>query len=198
MGYITGNQDRARFISYAGGDLKFSENAKMAGWKRNIGVGDSIGYRKLSMLMALNMTIPGIPVIYYGDEFGMPGGNDPDSRRMMRFGDQLNAQEKRTLETTRQLVRLRKENMALLYGDFCLFEAKANTLIYARKYFDNVVIILFNNSKEEKSIALNSSTFAPGAVFTARFGSVVDTTNQVLTVKLSGTSFEILTSEPKK
>lgn len=198
MGYITGNQDRARFISYAGGDLKFSENAKMAGWKRNIGVGDTIGYRKLSMLMALNMTIPGIPVIYYGDEFGMPGGNDPDSRRMMRFGEQLNAQEKRTLETTRQLVRLRKENMALLYGDFCLFEAKANTLTYARKYFDNVVIVLFNNSKEEKSIALNSSTFAPGAVFTARFGSVVDTTNQVLTVKLPGTSFEILTSEPKK
>jgi len=59
MGYITGNQDRGRFISYAGGDLKFSENTKQAGWTRNIGVGDTLGYRKLSMLTAFNMTIPG-------------------------------------------------------------------------------------------------------------------------------------------
>jgi hypothetical protein len=41
MGYITGNQDRARFISYAGGSLGFDENAKLAGWKRDIEVGDS-------------------------------------------------------------------------------------------------------------------------------------------------------------
>jgi glycosidase len=37
------------------------------------------------MLTAFNMTIPGVPVIYYGDEIGIPGGNDPDSRRMMKF-----------------------------------------------------------------------------------------------------------------
>jgi cyclomaltodextrinase len=32
MGYISGNQDRARFISYADGSVKFNEDAKLAGW----------------------------------------------------------------------------------------------------------------------------------------------------------------------
>jgi len=82
MGYITGNQDRGRFTSYAGGDLLFEEDAKAAGWTREIGIGDLAGYEITEMLFAFNMTIPGLPVIYYGDEIGMPGGNDPDSRRM--------------------------------------------------------------------------------------------------------------------
>ncbi|KAB2866703.1 MAG: alpha-amylase, partial [Bacteroidales bacterium] len=50
MGYISGNQDRARFISYAGGAVRFDEDAKKAGWTREIGVGDSVAYSKLCML----------------------------------------------------------------------------------------------------------------------------------------------------
>jgi glycosidase len=42
-------------------------------------------YLSVLNIMAFNMSIPGIPVIYYGDEIGMPGANDPDCRRMMRF-----------------------------------------------------------------------------------------------------------------
>jgi cyclomaltodextrinase len=85
MGNITGNQDRARFISYASGDVKFDEDAKAAGWTRDIIISDSTAYKKLEMLHAFNLTIPGVPCIYYGDEYGVPGGNDPDNRRMMKF-----------------------------------------------------------------------------------------------------------------
>ena len=42
MGYISGNQDKARFISLASGDVKFDEDQKYAGWTRDIGVGDPI------------------------------------------------------------------------------------------------------------------------------------------------------------
>ncbi len=44
------------------------------------------------MLTAFIMTIPGIPVIYFGDEIGDPGGNDPDNRRVFRF-DNLKEEE---------------------------------------------------------------------------------------------------------
>ncbi|MEA3462747.1 MAG: alpha-amylase family glycosyl hydrolase, partial [Bacteroidota bacterium] len=47
MGYITGNQDRGRFASYAGGDLLFEEDSKLAGWTRDIGIGDPVAYDKL-------------------------------------------------------------------------------------------------------------------------------------------------------
>ena len=46
---------------------------KKAGWNRNLEIIDTIGYNKLKMLTAFISTIPGIPVIYYGDEIGMIG-----------------------------------------------------------------------------------------------------------------------------
>ncbi|MFN7259736.1 MAG: alpha-amylase family glycosyl hydrolase, partial [Cyclobacteriaceae bacterium] len=114
MGNITGNQDRARFISYADGSVRFDEDAKKAGWKRKIEIKDTVAYAKLQSLTAFMMTIPGIPVIYYGDEIGDPGGNDPDNRRMMRF-ENLSDQEQLNRATTEKLVHLRRNSMALLF-----------------------------------------------------------------------------------
>ena len=57
----------------ASNSLSFDEDEKEAGWKRNLEIIDTIGYNKLKMLTAFISTIPGIPVIYYGDEIGMVG-----------------------------------------------------------------------------------------------------------------------------
>lgn len=192
MGNITGNQDRGRFISYAGGDLKFEENAKEAGWTREIGVGNPLGYNRLQMMMAFIMTIPGVPVIYYGDEFGMPGGNDPDCRRMMRFGNQLSDPEMANLQVTKKLTEIRRKNIALQYGDICYQFADEHVLAYARSYFGNSVIVIFNNSMEEKKIPIDLSGFAPGKNFLPRFGHQVTSGKDMLTVSLPGNSFEIL------
>ncbi|MFT7589929.1 MAG: cyclomaltodextrinase, partial [Limisphaerales bacterium] len=77
MGNITGNHDMPRFTSLAGGAIKAGEDPKEVGWQRNIGVGDPIAYDRLKLLQAFNCAIPGIPVVYYGDEIGMPGASDP-------------------------------------------------------------------------------------------------------------------------
>jgi len=192
MGYITGNQDRGRFISYAGGSLKFNEDPKAAGWTRDVEVGDSVGYQKLQMLMAFNMTIPGIPVIYYGDEFGMAGGNDPDCRRMMRFGNQLSAKEKENWFVTQKLTQLRKKNLALTYGDFCYFSSKKNTLIYGRRYFNNLVLIAFNNSTENKTIEIDASQFTDNMDFVEIFRKDFSIDNHMITLELAPWSFSIL------
>ena len=86
MGYISGNHDKPRFISVAGGTVSLSEDTKAAGRKRKITVGDTVAYDKLALLEAFMLTIPGVPCIYQGDEYGVPGANDPDNRRMMQFG----------------------------------------------------------------------------------------------------------------
>lgn len=193
MGYITGNQDRARFISYAGGDLQFGENAKAAGWKRDIGVGDPVGYKKLSMLTAFNMTIPGLPVIYYGDELGIPGGNDPDSRRQMKFDD-LTPMELSTKEIAVKLVNIRKNNLALIYGNFMTLQADKNTYAFVRDYFDNSVIAVFNKGNEVAEISIDLPEWVNTGQMKGEFGNDFSIIENKLKIKLLPWSFEILSS----
>lgn len=191
MGYISGNQDRARFISYAGGAVRFDEDAKKAGWTREIGVGDSVAYNKLCMLNAFNMTIPGVPTIYYGDEFGSPGGNDPDNRKMMKF-DGFNGKEQFTLETVRRLVNIRRENMALNYGDFNVLIADKDIYAYVRTYLNNSVIVVFNKSNEGKEVTLQLPSFIGKKMFSAEFSSEFSIHNNALSIKVKPNFFEIL------
>ncbi len=191
MVYISGNQDRARFISYAGGAVRFDEDAKKAGWTREIGVGDSVAYSKLCMLNAFNMTIPGVPTIYYGDEFGSPGGNDPDNRKMMKF-DGFNSKEQFTLETVKRLVNIRRENMALNYGNFNVLMADKDVYAYVRTYLNNSVIVVFNKSTEEKEITLQLPSFIGEKIFSAEFSSEFSLENSAITVKVKPNFFEIL------
>ncbi|MEE2801955.1 MAG: alpha-amylase family glycosyl hydrolase, partial [Bacteroidota bacterium] len=165
MGNISGNQDRARFISYASGDVKFEEDAKAAGWTRDIGMSDESSYGRLAMLHAFNMTIPGVPVIYYGDEYGSIGANDPDNRRMMKF-DNLSSNEQELKNQVKSLVYLRRNSMSLLYGDTEILSDANGILGIKRTYFNETTYIFFNenkislnaykrNDKEEVKIVIN-------------------------------------------
>jgi glycosidase len=129
MGNITGNHDMPRFLYYAGGANKPGEDEKEAGWSRAINVEDPRGYERLKMLHAFIMTIPGIPVIYYGDEIGMTGANDPDNRRMMQFSD-LNPKQMEIKETVKKLAQFRRNSMPLLYGSTRIIRADKNVLVY--------------------------------------------------------------------
>ncbi|MCK9398578.1 MAG: alpha-amylase family glycosyl hydrolase [Bacteroidales bacterium] len=192
MGYITGNQDRGRFVSYAGGDLKFGENAKAAGWTRDIEVGDTLGYRKLSMLTAFNMTIPGLPVIYYGDEIGLPGGNDPDSRRMMKF-DGLNPHESSTKATATKLAKIRKENLSLIYGNFTTLQVDDKTYAYARQYFDNISVVIFNKDNKPANLEITLPDWMENPQFKSNFGNNFNLDERKLSITLAPWSFEIMT-----
>jgi len=154
MGNISGNHDKPRFMAYASGDLKFGEDSKAAAWKRNIGITDSMAYDKLLLMHTFNLTIPGVPVIYYGDEIGMTGANDPDCRRMMRF-DGWNNREAKLCKSISTLAHLRTNNPVLLYGDFINIKTTDDSWVYARKYFDKEAIVVINNSAKAKTIEVS-------------------------------------------
>jgi glycosidase len=193
MGNITGNQDLARFISFASGAISFSEDNQKAGWDRDIEVKDTAGYGRLASLMAFNMTIPGIPVIYYGDEFGMPGAGDPDNRRMMRF-DNLTPPEKSLKGTVEKLTHLRSSSMPLLYGDFKTIETGDKTYVYMRTYFDKVVFVIFNKDKSAKKIDFGIPDRFTGIKTVNQFGSDAKLEKNRITLTLKGNSFEIITN----
>ncbi len=192
MGNITGNHDIPRFISFAGGALKFNEDAKAAGWERKIAVEDPVGYDKLSSLTAFIMTIPGIPVVYYGDEFGMPGAGDPDNRRDMRF-EGLSENEQKTKQITKKLINLRNKNLELIYGDFIFLKSTDNVLVYARKYLDKVSIIAFNKGTESKNIKIELPGILKDFEYNNNFNSEwsIDKDNN-LKLTLKKHTFEIL------
>lgn len=191
MGYITGNQDKPRFISLAGGSLKFDEDSKMAGWKRNIGVGNPVAYKKLQSLIAFNMSIPGIPTIYYGDEIGMPGANDPDNRRMMKF-DNLTPKQVETKLITEKLIRLRRSNLPLIYGDFQVLQISDMTYVFARTYFDEIAVVAFNKSGKPATINIEIPGRFNASLLKAEFGSDFQAKGNNVSLTLDAHSFEIL------
>jgi cyclomaltodextrinase / maltogenic alpha-amylase / neopullulanase len=193
MGNITGNQDMSRFISYASGALGFNEDDHEAGWKRDIQVKDTLGYRKLAALEAFNMTIPGIPVIYYGDEFGMAGAGDPDNRRMMKF-DSLNKHEQYLRNTTARLARLRNSSLALTYGDFATLKVNEKVYVYLRSYFSDAVIVIFNKDKSARKIEFELPGRYADRNFLAQFGHKFTLEKGKISLELPGNSFEILSN----
>lgn len=158
MGNISGNQDRARFISYASGDVTFDEDAKKAGWTRDIVMSDSTAFDRLGMLQAFNMTMPGVPVIYYGDEYGSIGANDPDNRKMMKFNG-LSDREKNLRQLVQELVHLRRNSMSLLYGTTQVMAENNGLLVIKRSYFGEETTVLFNENAISMNIAGNDARF---------------------------------------
>ncbi|MBN1951305.1 MAG: alpha-glucosidase C-terminal domain-containing protein [Bacteroidales bacterium] len=191
MGNITGNQDRARFISYAGGELTFNEDAKRAGWKRKIGVGNPTSYEKLKLLHVFNMTIPGIPTIYYGDEIGLPGGNDPDNRRWMKF-DRLTTKEQDVRDLVSRLAKLRSHSLPLLYGDIRFVALSPSTWVFVRTYFGESVFILFNKSGKKQNIEFSHPRINGGVNITAFEETSFSVNGDRLNISLVPYSFEIL------
>ncbi|MEI6898931.1 MAG: alpha-amylase family glycosyl hydrolase [Bacteroidota bacterium] len=193
MGNISGNQDLTRFISLASGAVSWNENAGKAGWDRDIQVKDTIGYHRLASLMAFNMTIPGIPVIYYGDEIGMPGAGDPDNRRMMRF-DSLTKHEKWMLGITRQLTHLRSSSLPLIFGDLRTIEVTDKTWVFMRTYFDKVVFVVFNKDNKPRKIDFDIPDRFNEAKLIPHFGNEFKMDQKKVTLTVKGNSFEIITN----
>ncbi len=161
MGNISGNHDMPRFIAYAGKDLGPNEDPKEAGWTRKIGVKDPVGYKKLKQLHAFLMMAPGVPVIYYGDEIGMSGANDPDNRRDMRFSG-LSEEEAGVKAFVEEQVKARKERMELLYGQTWVYAPDEKSFVIARRYLDKETKLILNLADEDREVSLSDPAEGAG------------------------------------
>ena len=88
----------------------------------------STGEQRLLLLWAWQMTLPGMPCIYYGDEAGLKGGKDPDNRRPYPWG----RENKQLQAYCRAFVQLRKKHDALRTGRMIPVYAEGDVYIYAR------------------------------------------------------------------
>ena len=192
MGYMTGNQDKPRFMALVTEDVSMDEDSKYAGWSRNITKKTQKGYGKLSLMHAFIMTLPGVPVIYYGDEIGMTGGNDPDNRRDMKFNN-LNEKEKSLLSKVSKLAHLRRNNPVFLFGDLKFEEVKVETIVYSRNYFGKSALVFINNSDKAHKFKVSTDFINPNNKFNTTFGSVIIENE----IEIAPYSFEVVIVDEK-
>ena len=100
--------------------------------------------------VAVQMTWVGAPTVYYGDEAGVCGFTDPDSRRTYPWG-----QENRELvEFYKEMIRIHKREKPLRTGSLKMLSWSSNVLAYARFQEGEQIIVVLNNSKELKEVTI--------------------------------------------
>ncbi|MDP6684324.1 MAG: alpha-amylase family glycosyl hydrolase [Candidatus Marinimicrobia bacterium] len=156
MGTITSSHDQIRFISVADEQMTYVEN----GTERAFSdppeeVEHMSSYQKLANFTAFNFSIPGIPVVYYGEEIGLEGAGDPDNRRTMRFGKNLNMGESMLNEKVSSLAYLRREYSALSIGDFYSVYSDGPVWAYLKVYFDEIILVAINQSDKNQSVSFD-------------------------------------------
>lgn len=109
---------------------------------------NNIGRMKLAITM--QFTYVGVPYIYYGDEVGITGEDDPDNRKCMIWDEKK--QNKELLNFYKTLISIRKNNKSLIYGDFDIVYCKDEVIGFTREYGDDRVLVILNNSEEERYI----------------------------------------------
>lgn len=113
---------------------------------------------RLKLAVTFQMTYSGTPCIYYGDEFGMEGENDPDCRRCMVWDKK--DQDLELFAFYQQLISLRKQYPALRQGTFKFLHAKEgnNGLIYERSDDEETFVIAMNSSSEPVTVSIDVET----------------------------------------
>lgn len=100
--------------------------------------------------VAVQMTWVGAPTVYYGDEAGVCGFTDPDSRRTYPWG----RENRELVEFHKEMIRIHKREKPLRTGSLKMLSWSSNVLAYARFQEGEQIIVVLNNSKELKEVTI--------------------------------------------
>lgn len=106
--------------------------------------------QKLHLAAAFQLLMPGMPMIYYGDELAMPGANDPDCRRGMYWDEEYRDNE--MLEWYKRLIQVRRTHACIVEGELAeiITRDEDGTIVLIRKNTEETVALIFNCSNDTK------------------------------------------------
>ena len=107
---------------------------------------------QLKIAVILQMTLPGVPLIYYGDEAGLKGGKDPDNRKPYPWGKE----NIDVINIYKSLCSLRASENILKNGDIEFRNSFGNILCYQRSNEEGTIIVIINSSDKEEKYILNN------------------------------------------
>lgn len=130
-------------------------------------------WNRLRLVVIVQMALPGAPMIYYGDEAGMWGGDDPDCRKPMvwpelTYEPEINhpsgkirprdrvAFDHALFNFYKRMIKIRKDHPALMTGSYknLLADNQKRLYIFERNAMDEQIIVAINNSDQTQSLVL--------------------------------------------
>lgn len=124
---MSGSHDTERIYNYCSGDIE-----------------------KEKMFYAFLFLFPGMPLVYYGDEIGMKGENDPYCRRCMEWDS--SKWNRNIFNYIKELIKLRKSNIALQKGSINFTGYKGCMLAFERIYEDKKTKVYINFGRDPETI----------------------------------------------
>ncbi|MBI3183935.1 MAG: glycosyl hydrolase [Myxococcales bacterium] len=150
-----GNHDVARFHSYAAGQVE--ADAELQAWGSNRppdSTNDDEPYLRAKYAFTFLLSLQGPPLVYYGDEIGLPGAGDPDNRRMMKWSG-LTAREADLLSHVRKVGSARARSPALFAGARQTLLVEDDLYVFQRDDLRGEgAVVALNRSAQERSLSL--------------------------------------------
>lgn len=145
--------------------------------------------RRMKLAALFQLTFLGTPCIYYGDEIGLDGENDPGCRKCMEWDKEK--QDSELLAYYQSLIALRHQHAALRSGSFRFMHAKEQdrVIAYERADEQSRFIIVLNNGTRRRSVRL---PMAAGDWHNALTGEVIHAPSSKTAVPIDGMSAVIL------
>ncbi|MGE5156111.1 MAG: alpha-amylase family glycosyl hydrolase, partial [Betaproteobacteria bacterium] len=129
------------------------------------------GKTRLRIASLIQFTVPGAPTVYYGDEVGMTGADDPDDRRTYPWADLGGSPDTSLLAHYTSLAQLRKTLPVLTSGDFkvLLADDSAKVAVYGRKTGSQAALVVVNGG-DATTVTIPVAGYVPdGIAFSSRY-----------------------------
>ena len=138
------NHDHSRFMTRTNG------NVGRVGYAGPEAAEKYINKGIMKEAVVIQMTWPGAPTLYYGDEAGVCGWTDPDNRRTYPWGKE----DTELIDFHRAAIKIHKENKALRTGGFKAIFGEYNAIGYGRMLEENVIAVAINNDGVEREFKM--------------------------------------------
>ena len=138
------NHDHSRFLT---------RTNKKVGRAEQLGTdaaGRGINKAVMKEAVVFQMTWPGAPTLYYGDEAGQVGFTDPDNRRTYPWG----SEDMDLLNFHREMIRIHKEHEAFKTGSIQFVWGEYNFLCYARYNRREHFLVVLNNDAVSRTVEM--------------------------------------------
>ena len=130
------NHDHSRFLT---------RTNHRVGRVRELGpeaANENVNVAVMREAVVMQMTWPGAPTVYYGDEAGVCGFTDPDNRRTYPWGHE----DQDLIAFHREMIRIHKRYPVFREGSVLMLMWRENVLAYARMDTEQKIVVIINNS----------------------------------------------------